>query len=794
MADIRELTFDVEKGFSKEKIETYENDNNTILYLINITKNEFRKTYDLTGKKVKLCLLNPKEKKGNIIDITIRDYKSGVVEFPINSKITLNDGDYICQFNITGTAFNQSTKTFTLRVNDNIFNDISGEIVKDKRYEVFETALKDLARIERSLADLIPILDKKIPELDSALEKVSGYLEFVDKLEYHDKEIGALKGTFSSAEDRLINEVNKINDNIKDISFIPFEGEEIEIDKSLNGYTRDFTIKGKTLHNIRVGEEIQNPGYTVWTKVSNNEYKVVGTNAQKGMGGLILLAKTLFKASTRYSLIFEYTATGVVSGELRPDTHVSYNVATTTTHAIENGNRTVKLNFTTKDDITGKSCKISLSEFVGNMTIKNIMVIENIDFIPPYFEGIKSMGEEDGNKISVLSQSKNLFNINQLKSDNAMTILSNGYRINSRWAYSRGMFNINLKPNTEYYSIADYKVIRPAIGSIDENGGRIALKNPKTNQYLIIIAAKQKEMEFTTPSDIKDYTEILFYSDGGGGSDLGECEVTNIYLAKKKGEYKNREPYKEYKKDISVSFTNGLKSLPDGTSDEIEHINTKNKINEKIKMRVLDGTENWMKSSDSERTNTLNFATSTFDSEIKKGSLLICNKFINKLTWGTDEESCATESAASKLRFRILKSKLDSEDVAGFKKYLRDLYESGDPVIIYYELAKPIIHDLDESINLEVYKDKTYIRSNNSIQPMMSCKAPVDVQNTISGLLNENEALKQNEIKLKDGEILMANCLIDIIGPIEESEHRMEKGIKNLSKLRNLVDSLLNMR
>lgn len=571
-----------------------------------------------------------------------------------------------------------------------------------------------------------------------------------------------------SLDARIEKDINKINDNIDNLSFLPFEGENIDIDNSLNGYTRDLIITGKTLHNIRIGEDIQNPGYTVWTKVSNNEYNAVGTTEQKGNGGLILSARTLFKPSTKYSLILEYTASGVAGGEIRPDVHTNYNAATTTVHAIQNGSRVIKLDFTTRADITDKRCKIALSEFIGTMNMKNIMIIENIDYTPKYFEGIKSVGELEENKISILSHGKNLFNLNNVNYDNNITRIENGIRVSNRWAYNKGKFKINLKPNTAYYSHCKYNIVSPAVNPGDTNGGRIALFNRNKNAYYHILYSKYGEYDFTTPSDISDYNEIIFYADGSSSTNNGIIDLTDIIISERIGNYKIYEPYKEDKKDILLPFANGLKSLPNGVSDEIKYISTKYKINKKIKMRVLDGTEDWKKSSDSDRSNTLNFVTSTFDSEIKNGSPLICNKFINKMTWGTDEESCAIEAATLKLRFRILKSKLESEDIAGFKKYLRDLYNSGNPVVIYYELAEPVVYDLDKDLNLEVYKDKTYISSNNSIQPIISCKAPVDVQATISNLRENNKELEEENIKLK-------NNLSEYASKLEDSNLEMLK-------------------
>ena len=86
----------------------------------------------------------------------------------------------------------------------------------------------------------------------------------------------------------------------------------------------------------------------------------------------------------------------------------------------------------------------------------------------------------------------------------------------------------------------------------------------------------------------------------------------------------------------------------------------------------------------------------------------------------------------------------------------------------------------------------------NTLKEAMNSKATKESINEITEEISNIEGAildTKNELEeARNGEILMANCLIDIIELIEESEYRMEKGIKNLSELRNLVDSLLNKR
>lgn len=561
-----------------------------------------------------------------------------------------------------------------------------------------------------------------------------------------------------SLDARIERDVNKINDNIDNLSFLPFENENIYIDNSLNGYTRDLVIKGKTLHNIRIGEDIQNPGYTVWTKVSDNEYNAVGTTEQKGNGGLILSARTLFKPNTKYSLIFEYTASGVAGGEIRPDVHASYNAATTTVHNIQNGNRVIKLNFSTKADIAERRCKIALSEFVGTMNIKNIMVLEEIDYIPKYFEGIKSAGELEDNRISILSHGKNLFN----------ATISESWQCN----YTVEGQEISIIPTVITPGEVSYVTTSPIKLAIGKTYTVSCEFNEDAAYFFVWKSGTtlQVNKTFTADNNVNEIQIGLYVKN----DNLNRKAKYKVQVSESNQDSKF-EPYKEDKKDILLPFTDGLKSLPNEVSDEIKSINKENKLIENIIKFTLDGTEGWAYSNQNQ-PNSVNTTRYTlelqtiFNTEIKNSLSIdiINNKFqpSRESTWDNDVEGIQIKANA--IYIRINKNKLSEDSVSGFKLKLREWFNSGNPLTIYANRKVPIIYDLDKNLNLEVYKDKTYISSNNSIQPVISCKAPTDVQATISTLRQNNKELEEENIKLK-------NNLSEYASKLEDSNLEMLK-------------------
>lgn len=515
-----------------------------------------------------------------------------------------------------------------------------------------------------------------------------------------------------SLDARIERDVNKINDNIDNLSFLPFENENIDIDNSLNGYTRDLVIKGKTLHNLSTLVDLK------WTNSKTYGY---------------LHINPLLKPNTKYTLFI----LGLNNSSIG---NVSFGGSATEERYFTTGKVPMTV-FSTGETIFSRNVirvyPVGNSQLLDSDFINtNVMILEGDYSDKPilnYFEGIKSVAENEQNRISILSHGKNLFN----------ATISKSWQCN----YTVEGQEISIIPTVITPGEVSYVTTAPIKLTMGKTYTVSCEFNEDAAYFFVWKSGTtlQVNKTFTADNNVNEIQIGLYVKN----DNLNRKAKYKVQVSESNQDSKF-ESYKDDKKDILLPFENGLKSLPNGVSDEIKYIGTKYKINKKIKMRVLDGTEDWRKSSDSDRANTLNFVTSTFDSEIKNSSPLICNKFINKMTWGTDEESCAIEAATLKLRFRILKSKLESEDIAGFKKYLRDLYNSGDPVVIYYELLEPIIYELDKDLNLEVYKDKTYISSNNSIQPIISCKAPVDVQATISTLRENNKELEEENIKLKE--------------------------------------------
>lgn len=551
-----------------------------------------------------------------------------------------------------------------------------------------------------------------------------------------------------SLDARIEKDINKINDNIDNLSFLPFEGENIDVNNSLNGYTRDLVIKGKTLQNLYIG---------------NRENTFTISQGQH-YNHLTLCETSMLKLNTPYTIYFDIeiisnTTIGNIGDNFIAELGIANNLNSVEGHpTVASGKYNITPIYNTNKNV------FTFTDFKGHKylairpllpplrpvptgqqisyKIKNIIILEG-DYTnkstPNYFEGIKSVGELEENKISILSNNKNICNDKNFELGNYS---SNGKPIGNPTGgttYKRTKERIKIKPYTKY-SIS-FKAEERKIGVFTYNN------NDSFVRRIYDLSAES----FTTYSHEK-YLRFRIID-----------TATDIQIEEgNKTEYK---PYKDDKKDILLPFTDGLKSLPNGVSDEIKYLDNKYKIIQKVSKLTIDGTENWIdyKSNDT-------YIAFYIPLSIKSESSAISNKLKNdwQSVYNLTGEAFWCEANNNRLFISVSKARLISPDKAGFKKWLKDEFDKGDSLTIYYEALEDIIHNLDKDLNLEVYKDKTYISSNNTIQPVISCKVPTDVQATISTLRENNKELEEENIKLK-------NNLSEYASKLEDSNLEMLK-------------------
>ena len=168
----------------------------------------------------------------------------------------------------------------------------------------------------------------------------------------------------------------------------------------------------------------------------------------------------------------------------------------------------------------------------------------------------------------------------------------------------------------------------------------------------------------------------------------------------------------------------------------------KKEVTRNCGVKTLDGSETWGKESLT-RTNTSLFYLSLTSSIFAKAGKCLSDKLsYNYNIYSTDEEGIRID-ANGNLQISILKSKLATDNVTGFKTWL-----VSNNVTVVYQLATPITEDIEVS-------------SNTLTDFTTSCTLTVD--NTIKGNIECNE-------------------VVGLIPSIEEDETRLanvEKSLEN---------------
>ena len=159
------------------------------------------------------------------------------------------------------------------------------------------------------------------------------------------------------------------------------------------------------------------------------------------------------------------------------------------------------------------------------------------------------------------------------------------------------------------------------------------------------------------------------------------------------------------------------------------------------------------------RTNSIVFYKESNDSQEytqSTPSSLSCDKFIyNWNIWSNDEEGTRIDNHGA-FQISLLKSELETQDVAGFKKWLQS-----NPVTVVYQLATPITEDIQISPTdnpLTSYTPSTTLTTNNTIKGNISADMPTN----LSGVITQQASLiAQLEDNLLQTQALLIDNVID---------------------------------
>ena len=628
-----------------------------------------------------------------------------------------------------------------------VLGDLTKNIAKaDPLTKALEKQIPQATPLTNSLKTQIPQATELVNEMKSAIEEGGT----VDRRELGEFTKGYTGKEYDNLDHRINGDIDHVQQQINDSSLLPYEGTNIKADNTYYGLTKEATVKGRTLQNLWGGlANFPDNNFTI--RRTSNNLRIYSRH------------NTVFNLTDGkfYTVIFElYNVSGDTNNQITVSMDDGNSAFLQRMGNIRNG---VFIGGKTLSDYETAKIKRLMFYIESNTdhgecsaSIRNIVVLEG-DYTNtpieelPFIEGIQSVGEnevqEDGKYlISGKSCGKNLINHNKWSKSSGATINDNNdgsFTLTTTSPWSGIAFkDIKLKSNTTYTlnckssqsNIGMYVRVKKSNGNYNEQaywGGKLPAKFTTGDKAHIV----QVSVETISALENVIISEIQ----------LEENTVATPY-----------EPYQE--STYSYILNEPLRQLPNGVADSI-NLET-GVLTRRVGKVVLDGSESW-ELSDAKFTNSIGFRT--LSTPFKQKSCGISDLFIYKENTGVDYE-CFTLATDRGIHIRVLKSKLQTEDVAGFKTWLQ-----ANPTTVYYELAEPTTEQL-EPTQLKSFEGTTHIVSNNTLQATTSVKIPSNVQMVVQNLRAENKALN---VELKDTKAELENTDLDILEMNWETDFRV---------------------
>ena len=505
-----------------------------------------------------------------------------------------------------------------------------------------------------------------------------------------------------------------------------FEGSNITINNVLEEDKVDVEVEGNTLVNL-CGE--MNSIDTHWI-LKDGWWEL----SEEGV--LFLDFKALVKPNTTYTVILNAklnNSDGIVFGFRKDDSQWEGSYHSLGLNGIN------KFKFTTTNNEVNRFT-IHRGTTIGETTtigVKDILILEG-DWTnketPSYFEGMKSVGQDDenGHNIEISSKNKlinNLFNYNDLEIG---TIYhhngtnDNGFK--DRW---RSKSFIDIGDSKTITVKSDDKYIAQTLHFYDANKNfiecKVNLNNPKTE----IIPDGTRYIRYVFRHSNEDGILPTLPLSG---------EQITITLDDDNIDYIDSQSNK-----IQISLNEPLRGLPNGIKDRIIKKNGQWYVERNIGELILDGSEEWIDSSTTEFSTINDSDYITFHNISLYGKYPVDSGFISNnfnylrydggFKWRGDYEGISDGGGYNFIFIRINKSKLETPDVEGFKKWLNK-----NPTTIYYQLRKPTQEYLKITGDIQIFKDISYISTNSTI--------PANLKVTVDRVANRakeySELAKEN--------------------------------------------------
>ncbi|MCR1132724.1 hypothetical protein NE172_17520, partial [Clostridium botulinum] len=411
---------------------------------------------------------------------------------------------------------------------------------------------------------------------------------------------------------------------------------------------------------------------------------------------------------------------------------------------------------------------------VNDVITTNVMCLEG-DWtnreIPSYFEGIKSVGELEGNKISILSSDKNLFSIND-----KFTLKGSGDGTTEQVIVYDYFSYLEKGKNYTFSCKTD--------GVWGFNGSDTVeaylLKDKKTDN---LIQIRTNPYTFTCNVTGKYYLRL----------DINKNNTTHSFWDIQIEEGTTATSYEEYKEDkTEILLPSPHMGLPSGISDIVNF--DKSERIKNVDKATFNGSEGWTLHPYSNSNFSLFYCYSVI------GFFVNClsNKF--PLYHGS-AESLKQETqeyiwGQGKGVFIWIKNdKLETPDANGFKKLLKSWADAGIPLEVYYQLETPVPEKLNIKDTLQSFENG-YIQLDNAITPTAQLEYSTNIPSAIGGLTQvvdhsvdeiTNIESTISDINIELGDEPLKTTSETIRGAINENTLELKEIEQNYYSLNNAI-------
>ena len=448
------------------------------------------------------------------------------------------------------------------------------------------------------------------------------------------------------------------------------------------------------------------------THVSNNS--LIPCNMKvKNIGYNVII-----KPNTLYTIALDANRNGTISIDLGGKKGVTYDNV---------------LTLTTPNDIND-----SLRIYGKGIKSFKVRLLEGdrINWVPSYFEGMKSSFEEniqeDGSyKMEILSNNENLFDAKNAKIISTTTLSElvrndkNGFTLtsvenHSGWAYTTINLPLKLKPNTQY-------IIRCSINKSNKDS-KPCLRLFDLNKTISYVSLYNTEsVRFTTPYVGCENIKMLIYSsiDNVSTAKGDTFEFNDIKISEIR-----EDTYTEPKSNkIQFLLNEPLRKIKNH-KDRLVLKNNKLMIERNCEEFVLDGVNLICSYMSGQSGLTTKYGQIQF-----KNNGIVSNLFAQRDCWFSDEEGMETNGNA--IGFRIKNAKLDLTKSNPMNEYFKS-----NPLKVIYISTNPTYEELPTNLTkliLENYNNATLL-FNTDVLPTVTAR--------YSGLLPLIQSIKSNQLPI----------------------------------------------